>query len=62
MAAEAAIHGSFNPMVFIEKFNFFGWLQLNLDAESAADSVAGRVRGHDEKGSGYSDSLTKLTA
>ena len=50
MAANAAIHGSFNPMVYIVKFIFAGWLQLNLITESASGSVDGRVRGHDEKG------------
>ena len=62
MAANAAIHGSFNPMVYIVKFIVVSWLQLNLGTESASGSVDGRVRGHDEKGSGYSDSVTKLTA
>ena len=62
MAADAAIHGSFNPMVYSVKFNFVGWLQLNLDTEFASGSVDGRVRGHDEKGRIYSDCATKLTA
>ena len=30
-------------------------LQLNVVTESASGSVAGRVRGHDEKGSVYSE-------
>ena len=47
MAADAAIHGSFNPMVYIVKFIFAGWLQLNLITESASGSVDGRVRGHE---------------
>ena len=62
MAADAAIHGSFNPMVYSVKFIFVGWLQLNLVTESASGSVDGRVRGQDEKGSIYSDSVTNLTA
>ena len=62
MAADAAIHASFSPMVYTVKFNFSGWLQLNLVTESASGSVDGRVRGHDEKGSIYSDYGTKLSA
>ena len=50
MAADAAIHGSFNHMVYMTKFIFVGWLQLNLVTEFASGSVDGRVRGHDEKG------------
>ena len=62
MAADAAIHGSLNPVVYSVKFIFVDWVQLNLNAESAAGSVDGRVRGHDEKGSFYSDRATKVTA
>ena len=62
MAADAAIHGSFNSTVYSVKFIFVGWLQLNLVTESASGSVDGRVRGHDDKGRFYSDSVTKLTA
>ena len=61
MAADAAIHGIFNPMVYIVKFTFVDWLQLNLVTESASGSVDGRVRGHDGKRSDYSDRLTSLT-
>ena len=49
MAANAAVHGSFNPMVYIVKFILVGWLQLNFVTKSASRSVDGRVRGHDEK-------------
>ena len=47
MAADAAIHGSFNSMVHIVKFIFIGWLQSNLVTEPASGSVDGRVRGHE---------------
>jgi hypothetical protein len=50
MAADAAIHGSFNLMVCIVKFKVIGRLKLNLINESASGSVDGRVRGHDETG------------
>ena len=49
MAANAAVLGSFNPMVYIVKFILVGWLQLNFVTKSASRSVDGRVRGHDEK-------------
>ena len=62
MAADAAIHGSFNPMVYIVKFILVGWLQLNFVTKSASRSVDGRVRGHDEKGRAYSGNITKLTS
>ena len=42
--------------------HFVGWLQLNVVTASASGSVDGRVRGHDEKGSFYSDRATKVTA
>ena len=47
MAANAAVHGSFNPMVYIVKFILVGWLQLNFVTKSASRSVDGRLRGHD---------------
>ena len=61
MAANAAIHGNFNLMVYIVKLEFVDWLSFNLVIEFASGSVDGRVRGHDEKGSVYSDCVTKLT-
>ena len=62
MAADAVIHGSLNPVVYSVKVILVGWLQLNVVTASASGSVDGRVRGHDEKGSFYSDRATKVTA
>ena len=62
MAADAAIHGSFNPMVYIVKFIPVGWLHLNLVIEFASGSVDGRVRGQDEKGRVFRNITTVLAS